>query len=115
MKILLTPLTRRSFSGNRVVENLAEQRTRTISAAASKNYRWIDLNLASQNYVNAIGKTAASKYNLASNDWTHLNDYGGVVFARLVSDLLVAKYADIAKVTKQNSTLSAAIAAGRPA
>ncbi|KAF2200640.1 SGNH hydrolase [Delitschia confertaspora ATCC 74209] len=113
--ILLTPLTRRVFSNGKVVESLSTQRNLTITAAESKNYRWIDLNMASQNYVNAIGRTAASKYNLASDDWTHLNEYGGVVFARLVSDLLVSKYPEIAKVTKANTTLSAALAAGKPA
>jgi len=113
--ILLTPLTRRVFSNGKVVQSLANERARTIVAAESKNYRWIDLNIASENYVNAIGQTAASKYNFEAGDWTHLNDYGGVVFARLVSDLLVKKYSEIGKVTTANSTLSKAIAAGVPA
>ena len=73
------------------------------------------MNIASENYVNKIGKDAASKYNYEANDWTHLNDYGGVVFARLVSDLLVAKYPELAKVTTANSTMSNALAAGVPA
>lgn len=85
LQILLTPLTRRVFSGSKVVPNLAEQRNATIAVAQSNDIRFIDLNLASENYVNAIGKEAASQYNLASNDWTHLNEWGGVVFARIVS------------------------------
>ncbi|ORY18168.1 SGNH hydrolase-type esterase domain-containing protein [Clohesyomyces aquaticus] len=113
--ILLTPLTRRNFDGATVKPNLAEQRTATISVAQANNVRFIDLNLASQNYVNAIGKTAASKYNLATDDWTHLNQWGGVVFARVVSDLLVEKFPELKSCTKANATLSALIAAGKPA
>lgn len=116
--ILLTPLTRRNFNSStgKVIENLSEQRAATISVAQTNDIKWIDLNLASMNYVNAIGKAAASKYNLASDDWTHLNEWGGVVFARIVSDLLVDKYAQLFRdVTKKNETLSALIEAGKPA
>lgn len=115
--ILLTPLTRRNFDSNgKVIENLSEQRAATLSVAQTNNIKFIDLNQASLNYVNAIGKTAASKYNLASDDWTHLNEWGGVVFARIVSDLLVEKYPDLfADATKKNETLSALIKAGKPA
>ena len=77
--------------------------------ADANSLRFIDLNLASQTYVNAIGKDAASKYNLAANDWTHLNEWGGVVFARIVSDLLVEKFPELKTVTKSNETLSALI------
>ncbi|KAF1948341.1 SGNH hydrolase [Byssothecium circinans] len=116
--ILLTPLTRRNFasSTSNVTENLVEQRAATIEVANKNNIKWIDLNLASKNYVNAIKKDAASKYNLAADDWTHLNAWGGVVFARIVSDLLVEKYGSIfTPVTKANATLSALIKAGKPA
>lgn len=115
--ILLTPLTRRNFDSKtgKVIENLAEQRTATLSVAQGNGIKFIDLNLASLNYVNAIGKDAASKYNLASNDWTHLNEWGGVVFARIVSDLLVEKFPELSDVTKKNETLSALIKAGKPA
>ena len=99
-----------------MTENLATQRTVTIDVAKANNIKWIDLNIASENYVNAIGKAAASKYNLASNDWTHLNTWGGVVFSRIVSDLLVEKYpSNVQAFTKANSTLSALIKAGKPA
>ncbi|KAF2646520.1 esterase [Massarina eburnea CBS 473.64] len=116
--ILLTPLTRRNFasSTSNVTENLVEQRSATIDVATNNNIKWIDLNLVSMNYVNTIKKDAASKYNLAANDWTHLNTWGGVVFSRIVSDLLVEKYGNIfTPATKANSTLSALIKAGKPA
>lgn len=74
------------------------------------------MNKASQDYVNAIGQDAAYKYNLAADDRTHLNEWGGVVFARIVSDLLVAKYPQqFEAVTKKNETLSALIKAGKAA
>ncbi|KAF9736882.1 hypothetical protein PMIN03_010654 [Paraphaeosphaeria minitans] len=115
--ILVTPLTRRNFqSDGKVLENLATQRNITIQVGTSNNIKWIDLNIVSEKYVNAIGKTAASQYNLASNDWTHLNTWGGVVFARIVSDLLVEKYpSSFQAYTKPNATLSALIKAGKPA
>lgn len=74
------------------------------------------MNEASTKYVNAIGSAAADKYNLASGDRTHVNTWGGVVFARIVSDLLVQKYPkEFESVTQKNQTLSATIAAGKPA
>jgi lysophospholipase L1-like esterase len=79
--ILVTPLTRRtfnySFAPPQVVESLAEQRNATIAVAIQKESRWIDLNLASQQYCNEIGPAAAWAYNLNDtvNDITHLNDW----------------------------------------
>jgi hypothetical protein len=114
--ILLTSLTRRNFdSSGKVIENLADVTAAAISVAQSNNVKWIDLNKASLAYVNKLGKTAASNYNLASNDWTHLNEWGGVVFARIVSDLLVEKYPVLKDVTTGNATLSALIKAGKAA
>ncbi|PVH97766.1 carbohydrate esterase family 12 protein [Periconia macrospinosa] len=115
--ILVTPLTRRNFqSDGKVAENLATQRNITIEVATYSKTKYIDLNKASETYVNAIGKDAASKYNLAAGDWTHLNEWGGVVFARIVSDLLVEKYpVEFEAHTKANDTLSDIIKAGEPA
>ncbi|KAF2019805.1 carbohydrate esterase family 12 protein [Aaosphaeria arxii CBS 175.79] len=113
--VLLTPLTRRTFSNGKVIQNLAEQRTATISVAQSNSIKFADLNIASENYVNAIGKDAASKYNLASNDWTHLNERGGVVFARIVSDIILEKYPELDSVVKKDPTLSQTIKSGKPA
>ena len=71
------------------------------------------MNDASTKYVNAIGSTSADKYNLAAGDRTHVNEWGGVVFARIVSDLLVAKYGgEFGSVTERNETLSQLIAEG---
>lgn len=117
--ILVTPLTRRQFEGSppRIIENLADQRNATIAVAESLHSRWIDLNKASEDYCNAIGPEASWKYNLddTANDTTHLNDWGSVVFGRIVSDLLVEKYEDIARWTRPNATLTIEIERGIPA
>lgn len=84
-------------------------------AKSLKGARFIDLNRASTDYVNAIGQNASWAYNYLPDDRTHLNDWGSVVFGRLVSDLLVAKYKDIKVWTKANETLSAALREGVPA
>ncbi|KZM22417.1 uncharacterized protein EKO05_0000092 [Ascochyta rabiei] len=111
--ILVTPLTRRTFSGGKVVENLVNETAAVIEVAEANSLHWINLNEASTKYVNAIGSAAADKYNLASGDRTHVNEWGGVVFARIMSDLLVGKYPEeFESVTKKNETLTALIAAG---
>ncbi|KAF9696516.1 hypothetical protein EKO04_005672 [Ascochyta lentis] len=114
--IIVTPLTRRTFSGGKVIENLANETAAAIEVAEANSLHWINLNEASTKYVNAIGSAAADKYNLASGDRTHVNEWGGVVFARIVSDLLVGKYPEeFDSVTKKNETLTALIAAGTAA
>ena len=124
--ILVTPLTRRGFSGDppRVVENLADQRNATIAVAQSLKSRWIDLNNASTNYCNAIGPAASWVYNLEDGgnvtqlngtDQTHLNAKGSVVFGRMVSDLMVEKYEDIKFWTRPNATLTYELEHGIPA
>ncbi|KAJ4374898.1 hypothetical protein N0V83_001976 [Neocucurbitaria cava] len=116
--ILVTPLTRRSFNSTtkRVIENLSNETAITIAVATEKKAHFIDLNKASTDYVNAIGENAITPYNLNGTDRTHLSDWGGVVFARIVSDLLVEKYpSEFEEVTRKNATLSATIKAGKPA
>lgn len=113
--ILVTPLTRRTFNSTtrKVIENLSNERAKTTEVATQKGLHYIDLNGASTKYVNAIGGAAADKYNLAAGDRTHLNEWGGVVFARLVSDLLVGKYkSEFEDVTVKNETLSRLIKEG---
>ena len=121
--ILVTPLTRRTFNTttNRVIENLSNETAITLNVANSNDLLFIDLNKASTNYVNAIGQQGADTYNWGENgttgkDRTHLNPWGEVVFARMVSDLLVSKYTeDFERVTKGNKTLSRLIKEGKVA
>lgn len=110
--ILVTPLTRRTFSNGAVVENLSNERKATIDVAEGLGARFIDLNRASTDYCNAIGAAASDSYNLAQGDRTHLNSWGGVVFGRLVSDLMVEKFEDIREWTAPNATLSEQIRDG---
>ncbi|GAB7360299.1 hypothetical protein MBLNU230_g8057t1 [Neophaeotheca triangularis] len=113
--ILLTPLTRRTFTNTeppRIIESLANETRITREVAESNGIRWIDLNQASTDYCNAIGPEAAHAYNLAPDDNTHLNEWGSVVFGRMVSDLLVAKYGDIRFWTRPDRKLSWKIGKG---
>ncbi|KZZ98129.1 esterase [Ascosphaera apis ARSEF 7405] len=96
--ILVTPLSRRNYEkdnsnddGREVIkEDLAEQREATIRAAIASQTVYIDLNAASEKYLNAIGPEKAWTYNLiATNDHTHLNDHGSQVFGGLVAELML--------------------------
>jgi hypothetical protein len=113
--ILITSLTRRTFQGGKVVENLSNERNAAIAAAKSGGYKYIDLNAESTRYINAIGSGNANKYNLAEKDFTHLNDHGGVVFGRMVADLISQAVPEAGKAFKKNEAMSSAIKSGKPA
>ncbi|KAK2044900.1 SGNH hydrolase [Colletotrichum somersetense] len=106
--VLVTPLTRRSFDSAVVVtNNLANERERTIAAAAAAGgVTYVDLNLNSRKYVQAVGEAKAHSYNLAPGDNTHLNDEGSVVFGRLVADLLLQKETRLAQWFTPDEALS---------
>lgn len=114
-KLLVTPLTRRSFSSGVAADSLHDERLATIAAAESIDVTYLDLNQASLNYVNAIGETAAHAYNLNADDNTHLNAWGSVVFGRIVADLLLEKKADLGDWIQANQTMSDLIKNGQPA
>lgn len=83
-------MSRRNFLSNNIVNNLlADQRTYTIYAAGNTSSQWIDFNTASIDYLEAIGNAAAQTYDLSCTDQTHLNDWGSVVFGRMLADLLL--------------------------
>ncbi|KAK1994775.1 GDSL-like Lipase/Acylhydrolase [Colletotrichum falcatum] len=104
--IVITSLTRRAFSGGRVVQNLEAERLRAAAAAEAVGAACLDLNAASTDYVNAIGSENGHKYDLSPGDATHLNAAGGVVFGRLVADLLLEKREDLAEFIRENEALS---------
>jgi hypothetical protein len=112
---LVTPLTRRSFKGAQVVENLSKERQATIAAAQGGQYSYIDLNAESIRYINAIGSNSASKYNLKEGDSTHLNTNGGLVFGQMVANLVSNKIPGLSGIFKKNEKITAAIKAGKPA
>ncbi|KAF7557477.1 hypothetical protein G7Z17_g729 [Cylindrodendrum hubeiense] len=110
--IIITSLTRRTFSGGAVVQNLEDWRQAAIAAAEENSIKFLDLNIASTDYINAIGSENATYYNLSAGDKTHLNVAGETVFGRMVADLLLRKRPDLRHYIIPNRNLSAKIWAG---
>ncbi|GLA30324.1 hypothetical protein AnigIFM63326_008529 [Aspergillus niger] len=117
--ILVTPLSRRNydnFTGTPlVIENLAEQRAATIDAAKNTDTSYIDLNKASTDYLNSIGPADAYTYNLASDDYTHLNGEGSIVFGGMVASLIDQDFTELKSdgYVKVNAKLLAALEEGK--
>lgn len=88
------------------MQNLKEHSELAIQAAKAAGAMVLDLNMASTNYVNAIGEANAQYYNLAEGDRTHLNPKGEVVFGRLVIDLLLDQRKDLGCYFKPSPVLS---------
>ena len=64
-------------------------------------------------YLNAIGLSDATEYNLNPTDFTHLNAAGSVVFGNMVSVLLNGESsADFAQWTVPDATIAQDIANG---
>ncbi|KAI0471472.1 GDSL-like Lipase/Acylhydrolase [Xylariaceae sp. FL0804] len=117
--LLVTPLTRRVFTSPHVAaDSLHDQRLATINAARATRKRtahYLDLNRASLAYVDAIGDRAAQAYDLGGDDTTHLDDYGSVVFGRMVADLLIRREGCLERWIRPNRTLSYDLWHGIPA
>lgn len=105
-------MTRRQFEDGKVIENLAEWAAATIAAADAAGAPYLDLNLASTDYMNAIGEEDAQRYNLEADDATHLNPGGEIVFGRMVVDLLVGAREDLGAYFEANEAISDKIANG---
>ncbi|KAH9889592.1 carbohydrate esterase family 12 protein [Xylariomycetidae sp. FL2044] len=91
--LLTSSLTRRAFPANddhNATDSLHDQRLAALAAAEATNSSFIDLNAASLEYVNEIGREASWVYNWGDDrsDTTHLNEWGTVVFGRMVADLI---------------------------
>ncbi|KAJ4138596.1 hypothetical protein NW768_002446 [Fusarium equiseti] len=110
--IFITSLTRRTFSGGEVVQNLKDWAAETISAAADVGGQYLELNKASTDYINAIGSQNADFYNWGPGDRTHLNPPGEIVFGRMVVDLLLEKRGDFSSYFDSNEALSEKIKKG---
>lgn len=124
VQILVTPLTRRSFSSPTTLsDSLANEAVATKKAAANTKTLVIDLNAKSKKYVEAIGKAEAIKYNAdyepknpgKSKDNTHLNKHGSDVFGRIVADLILEQVPELGQWVKKGAGMSAEIQAGKPA
>ncbi|PLN86535.1 SGNH hydrolase-type esterase domain-containing protein [Aspergillus taichungensis] len=110
--ILVTPLAVRVFEKDVPVDSLAQQREKVIAAATAAGVDHIDLNTASRDYVQKVGKKGTASYDLNSNDQVHLNPTGRTVFARMVADLLVKARPDLEKSLEPKDEVSEKIAAG---
>ncbi|KAL4932562.1 rhamnogalacturonan acetylesterase [Aspergillus undulatus] len=111
--IFLTSLSRRNFGDDgTVTDDLANVRGLTIQAAEQTGALWADLNVASREYLNAIGEENAHTYNLAEDDNTHLNEEGGVVFAGIVGIMLKELNAEFGQYIAIDADLVAAVEAG---
>ncbi|KAF6825268.1 hypothetical protein CPLU01_10394 [Colletotrichum plurivorum] len=110
--IFITSLTRRRFEDGKVVQNLHDWRGKTIAAAKDGRIKWLDLNIASTWYVNAIGSESSTAYNLGGTERTHLSPAGEIVFGRMVVDLLLEKRADLAEYFSADEEVSEAIRNG---
>ncbi|KAL2192467.1 SGNH hydrolase-type esterase domain-containing protein [Corynascus similis CBS 632.67] len=110
--IILTSLTRRTFSGGVLDDSLADVSEAAKKAAAAAGVTVLDLNAASRKFVQAIGSSNADRYNLADGDRTHLNPHGEAVFARIVADLIVGWDAALADYITPDQDMSDKIAQG---
>ncbi|KAI9162890.1 GDSL-like Lipase/Acylhydrolase family protein [Paramyrothecium foliicola] len=110
--IIITSLTRRNWSDGKVREDLKDYAAKAIEIANEIGIKYLDLNLASLNYVNAIGESNANHYDLDGSDATHLSPAGGAVFGRMTLDLLLEKRKDLRPYFASNEELSKKIANG---
>ena len=114
--ILVTSLSRRNYQntsdGATIVENLADVRAAAINAAQEASSLYIDLNQASEKYLNEIGPEDAYTYNLAPTDYTHLNDEGSVVFGNLVAMLLDEAVPEVKEFVQPEAQIAEALQEG---
>ncbi|KAI0392405.1 carbohydrate esterase family 12 protein [Xylariaceae sp. FL0594] len=116
--LLTSSLARRVFPDDphNATDSLHEERLAAIRAAANvTGSSIIDLNAASLEYVDAIGRDAAWAYNWGPSDYTHLNPRGEAVFGRMVVDLITRARPELRSWFAPNRTLSYALRHGLPA
>ncbi|KAL2126920.1 hypothetical protein VTI74DRAFT_11611 [Chaetomium olivicolor] len=110
--IVLTSLTRRTFTNGTLDDSLANVAEAAKKAAAAVGATMLDLNAASRKYVQAIGSSNADTYNLAEGDRTHLNAHGKAVFGRMVADLIVSWKSALSAYITPDTVLSKKLALG---
>ncbi|KAI6783955.1 SGNH hydrolase-type esterase domain-containing protein [Emericellopsis cladophorae] len=110
--IFISSLTRRTFKDGKVVQNLKEWRDEALVAAEAAGVQFVDLNMASTTYVDAIGAENAQYYNWEPSDRTHLNPAGEIVFGRMTLDLVLEVRPDLDRYFEANEALSEKIENG---
>lgn len=71
--IFVTPLSRRNYSGGKIVDILEPWAVLVRQAASATRQPYIELLQKSITFRNKIGNDAAQKLNYQSSDRTHLN------------------------------------------
>lgn len=110
--VILTSLTRRTFTNGILDDSLANVAAAAKTAAANVGAALLDLNAASRKYVQAIGSANADKYNLDTGDRTHLNAHGTAVFGNMVADLVVRWKPALSAYIKPDAAILQKIAQG---
>ncbi|KAL9084809.1 MAG: hypothetical protein Q9165_007877 [Trypethelium subeluteriae] len=114
--ILVTSLSRRNYEnttdGPRIVENLADVTAAAIDAAQQAGCEYINLNQASEKYLNEIGPDDAYTYNLNPTDYTHLNDEGSIVFGNLVAMLMDQNVTGVGEYVSPEEEIAQALSEG---
>jgi pectate lyase/lysophospholipase L1-like esterase len=83
--VLVTPLTRRSFNGPYLKDDLAPWAEATRRVAKEGGYAMLDLNKISASAVQAMGSKEADTMAPEKFDHTHLGDKGAAYFGAMVA------------------------------
>jgi lysophospholipase L1-like esterase len=113
--ILVTSLSRRRFSSStgKINENLKDVTAAAKDAASKTGVKIIDLNAASTKYLNAVGEAKAATYNLKSDDFTHLNKQGSIVFGNMVAMLIGESVPELKQYVVPVKEIAAALKGGQ--
>ncbi|KAH8826629.1 SGNH hydrolase-type esterase domain-containing protein [Flagelloscypha sp. PMI_526] len=116
--VLMTSLARRNFNSEYVTsDTLGPYCDQTIALASSKGYTLLPLLADSLAYIGKLGQTQSMRFNYdytsTNTDHTHLNSLGATYFGRIVADEVKSKVSALSSYIVANSTLSAAISAGK--
>jgi lysophospholipase L1-like esterase len=99
--VIVTPLSRRTFDGDEVKQDLSDYADAAKKVAAQEDVTCVDLNGLSTELLNKLGQAKADEFDAVGHadakaengavklDRTHLNDRGKAVFGRMVADALV--------------------------
>lgn len=123
--ILITPVTKREFDGDRQVNSLAEYAMAVREVAGSTRTPLIDLNADSQLAVQVLGPEMSKAYYLyykpedkappypnGIEDNTHFNERGARLMAGLVANRLAKLPAPVARQVKPSAKANTAFLGG---
>lgn len=82
--ILVTPMVRRLFEGDKLRDELAPYATAMLKVAAERKAPVVDLHMASKELVEKMGETKSMEFANTPTDRTHFNAKGAQAMAELV-------------------------------